>query len=489
MAEFTKGAMAEGHDVEVNKNLEVEENNSTYDEKIDNSQDQDASEVSKAEDEGDEVDENDNEEGDEEDEDDEEDDEDEDEEDEEDDDDDLEVELGFFESDVEEEDEDGDDDKSEDDGQPLILHEDGNWLRWDDGMAGGEGPNWLVEGAQQNVKVEDLACPCCKDPMSFFLQVYAPLDGENFEHAYHRTLYVFVCRKPDCKAPAKVYRAQLPIVNDFYAEECGDEDEEVDIKVPRANPPNGGLELGPSFAMRKRIVTEPEPKKGAPKCGYCGRGATAKCVACKSVYYCCREHQKKHWKTHKATCKILRNMPAHLRPDSDDAAANNSNKAEAEQDPDEIYGRAGDDDPKLTQRALANIAAGKNSQMRKKMHAYDKTFESFQERVGRDPTQCIRYCRWPATNARGAPLWLSSRDRCTDIPVCEHCGAQRKFELQVLPQSLHFLRDLDMDFGTICIYTCSNSCKLDSPESLSPEFAFVQHPDAHCLLNDDGDEE
>ncbi|GBG28088.1 Programmed cell death protein 2 [Hondaea fermentalgiana] len=394
------------------------------------------------------------------------------------------VELGFFESDTESDDDEGDDDGSE--AGALIQHEEGNWLRWDDGMAGGDGPVWLVEQAHENVSKDDVACPKCNSPMSFFLQVYAPLDGGDFKHAFHRTLYVFVCRKAECKAPAKVLRAQLPRVNDFYAENCGDEDAEVDLLFPRANLHQGGLELGPAFLQRRRIVTEPEPKKGATRCALCGRPATAKCVACKSVCYCSRDHQKKHWPQHKPTCKILREMPAHLRAEDGGSAAVGGQKdsGDATANSDDVYGRLGEDDAKLTQRNLAGIVAGKDETLRKKMQSYDKTFEAFQERVGRDPTQCIRYCRWPAPQTRKAPLWLSARDQCADVPACEACGAPRRFEFQILPQSLHFLRDLDMDFGTICIYTCTRSCALASPASLCAEFAFVQHPDAHCLVAD-----
>lgn len=49
----------------------------------------------------------------------------------------------------------------------------------------------------------------------------------------------------------------------------------------------------------------------------------------------------------------------------------------------------------------------------------------FQKRVERWPSQCVRYC------FGGKPL-LMSAELPTDIPPCD-CGAQRVFELQLLP--------------------------------------------------------
>ena len=40
-------------------------------------------------------------------------------------------------------------------------------------------------------------------------------------------------------------------------------------------------------------------------CPMCKKVAENKCTACKEVFYCSRECQKKHWKTHKIECKSL----------------------------------------------------------------------------------------------------------------------------------------------------------------------------------------
>ena len=40
-------------------------------------------------------------------------------------------------------------------------------------------------------------------------------------------------------------------------------------------------------------------------CPTCGKIATIKCTACKNVYYCNKNCQKKDWKTHRPLCKML----------------------------------------------------------------------------------------------------------------------------------------------------------------------------------------
>jgi len=83
----------------------------------------------------------------------------------------------------------------------------------------------------------------------------------------------------------------------------------------------------------------------------------------------------------------------------------------------------------------------------------------FYTRIGRAngdvKSQCLRYCRWPNETlqhehgnandefAGNGPLWISSDDKAVldkDIPCCDYCGAERKFEFQIMPQMMHFLK-------------------------------------------------
>ncbi len=171
----------------------------------------------------------------------------------------------------------------------------------------------------------------------------------------------------------------------------------------------------------------------------------------------------------------------------------------------------------------------------------DSQVRRFQRRVACRPTQCLRYARWE----NGAVLWASSErqlgsrcktenknklennnatasantkangdEGCRDAnkvlskswtmqqrgvgqvqrpPVCEWCGSARAFEMQLMPQLLHFcslgLDDGSADWDTLMVYTCAESCSSsshrirstseatggeDSGRSYTEEYAWVQ---------------
>lgn len=64
----------------------------------------------------------------------------------------------------------------------------------------------------------DLECEYCNDVCIFLCQIYAPYE-EN-DDAFHRTIYIFICKNIDCCRPnqngnLKVFRSQLSRVNTF----------------------------------------------------------------------------------------------------------------------------------------------------------------------------------------------------------------------------------------------------------------------------------
>lgn len=170
-----------------------------------------------------------------------------------------EIELGFV---VPQED--------ETDAQPLLLHESADWADWDGGKVGGK-PSWLDRAGVPSA--EALICAACTKPMSFLLQIYCPLDDPS--DAFHRSLYVFCCRTTGCEntGHAKCFRSQLPRENRFYPSASG----EALVAVDATSSPS--------------------------LCALCGQRATLTCSACHVAQYCCKEHQKDHWKAgHKQDC-------------------------------------------------------------------------------------------------------------------------------------------------------------------------------------------
>lgn len=60
---------------------------------------------------------------------------------------------------------------------------------------------------------------------------------------------------------------------------------------------------------------------------------------------------------------------------------------------------------------------------------------------------------------------------------CQHCGAPRVFELQLMPPLVYLLRTssgVDVEFGTVLVYTCSKSC-WQVGSSAREEYVYVQY--------------
>lgn len=114
----------------------------------------------------------------------------------------------------------------------------------------------------------------------------------------------------------------------------------------------------------------------------------------------------------------------------------------------------------------------------------DKTFQRFADRLAQNPEQVLRY------EFGGQPLLYSSTDiiskmldphhnsgssgskittghgetTTNGIPPCQNCGAERVFELQLVPHAITVLEEdgdagLDgMDWGTVILGVCSKDC-------------------------------
>jgi hypothetical protein len=101
----------------------------------------------------------------------------------------------------------------------------------------------------------------------------------------------------------------------------------------------------------------------------------------------------------------------------------------------------------------------------------DKVARKFRKMMRRQPLQCLRY------DYEGEPLLTSSR--CAPPPrhppACELCGAERVFEFQIMSTSLYHLKVSEdgMDWGSILIYSCPQSCPIPPTGPLPREFAHV----------------
>ena len=108
------------------------------------------------------------------------------------------------------------------------------------------------------------------------MQIYCPLDSPVI--AFHRSLYLFCCQKPDCVRLKSLIclRTQLARENLFYSVEEEDNSDELTDKSISIKTPN--------------------------LCNVCGFKAPFTCSKCQSTHYCSKIHQKYEWKEHKKVC-------------------------------------------------------------------------------------------------------------------------------------------------------------------------------------------
>lgn len=371
---------------------------------------------------------------------------------------------------------------------------------------------------------ENTNCGICGNPLGFLGQVYAPIGHDDpgcREEVFHRSLFLFVCPDMAClqqdqhhqlkKSPekpcrsVKVFRAQLPRTNRFY-----------DYEPPSA-------ESSP--------ITE-----AVPVCTWCGTWkATSTCGGCKQVRYCSRIHQLAHWRGgHDTFCRsaqaeLAKSQSSQSSKQSEPMATDSSSTGDAVQtmvqdvltrvrvrvaetqpstriatavsdklwpEMELIVGEEEDhisasiptsSDAQLLledyESRRANIGeefSATDMQDVEESSADQQHWAAFQARLSQAPDQVLRYCR--AVGAK--PLWpsLEGQPKERDIPPCANCGGPRMFEFQLLPQLLYFLgvqneADSDsLDWATIAVYTCANSCNKSgsSCEGYVEEFPWVQ---------------
>ncbi|KAI3371341.1 hypothetical protein L3Q82_023550 [Scortum barcoo] len=106
----------------------------------------------------------------------------------------------------------------------------------------------------------------------------------------------------------------------------------------------------------------------------------------------------------------------------------------------------------------------------------DAVFSRFMKKISLCPQQILRYCRG------GKPLFISKPppNLAQMVSACGSCGASRTFELQLMPALVSLLRrkdggaEVELEFGTVLVYTCTKSCWTAGSGAAVEEFCFVQ---------------
>ncbi|XP_076861738.1 programmed cell death protein 2-like isoform X2 [Brachyhypopomus gauderio] len=124
----------------------------------------------------------------------------------------------------------------------------------------------------------------------------------------------------------------------------------------------------------------------------------------------------------------------------------------------------------------SNEAEGVESYEKTEAKHGDAVFSRFMKRISLCPEQVLRY------NWSGSPLLLMKPPSILKqiVPACAHCGSPRVFEFQLMPALVSLLHNTDpsselvLEFGTVLVYTCRESCWMSGSNVPVEEFIFVQ---------------
>lgn len=293
-------------------------------------------------------------------------------------------------------------------------------------------PSWL--DLKELPTDEELQCKKCNKPMIFLCQIYAPI--EDNDSCFHRTIFLFICRNDSCcvrneNCNLVVFRSQLPLANDFY----------------------------PSVAPSEEVKSEFDISKFVKICSVCGNFGSKHCSKCKTQQYCSREHQLIDWKAgHKANCGVSQSESSNIKcifselelvMEEEQLKESSETPKEAEarrlKEYDEFVAKNKSGTlPDIPDTDLDSHATGET----------DKIFSKFRKRIASNPDQVLRYERG------GQPLWVAENPLPEQIPNCDYCGSERQFEFQIMPQLLYALHEYALDWGTLVVYTCKDSCNV-----------------------------
>ena len=105
----------------------------------------------------------------------------------------------------------------------------------------------------------------------------------------------------------------------------------------------------------------------------------------------------------------------------------------------------------------------------------DAFFSRFMKRISLCPQQILRYCHG------GRALFISEPPPAAAqaVAACGSCGGARTFELQLMPALVSLLQrtdgaEVELEFGTVLVFTCVNSCWTAGSGAAVEEFCLVQ---------------
>ncbi|XP_028441068.1 programmed cell death protein 2-like [Perca flavescens] len=325
-------------------------------------------------------------------------------------------------------------------------------------------PDWLPSISRQCPR-----CGRCGAPLAHVVQVYCPLEAS----PYHRHLHLFACPGAACSGRSDcwtVLRSQCleertasrpapaqeapPAATEWCdaADDWGleEEEEEEEEKVGWG----GGVEEDSQGQEEKAA---PEEKASGEEVDVSGRASRIRLAP-------------RRMPRARRSSSLRAGEESDLLGERDDLRHARQLLREYESREGVVAAGGGGE--------LEGSAGGGGEEKYEKTSARhgDAVFSRFLKKISPCPRQILRYSRG------GEPLFVSEPPAPADAAArlaCSRCGGSRTFELQLMPALVGLLRrengdDGELEFGTVLVYTCTDSCWTPGSGAAVEEFCFVQ---------------
>ncbi|XP_062245150.1 programmed cell death protein 2-like isoform X1 [Platichthys flesus] len=338
-------------------------------------------------------------------------------------------------------------------------------------------------------------CARCGAPLSHVVQVYCPLEAS----PYHRSLHLFACPGPGCsrgpqgwrvlrsqclenqgpqRAPSRPAPAQeAPLAATDWcdtADDWGLEEEEGC---------GGGVVKEQEDVMKEQVQEEeedvmkeqvPEEEEDVMKEQVQEEAAAPEAGSLSSRLQDLSLGESHH------DLLVFRSFFISVVQEAD-LWGEEDELEHAQELLREYEGREG-----VTVRKLEGGEGGGEEKYEKSRARHgDAFFSRFMKRISLCPQQILRYCRG------GGTLFISEPPPhvAQVVSACGSCGGARTFELQLMPALVSLLQrtdggaELELEFGTVLVFTCVNSCWTAGSGSAVEEFCLVQTDPDQQLFN------
>lgn len=308
---------------------------------------------------------------------------------------------------------------------------------WDGGQVGGV-PSWLEP---EHLPCLPLECCHCHARLQFVCQLYAPYSDSNNPDAFHRSLYLFACSAcpGHSNSNVRVLRTQLSQQNPYWPSPKKIDKDEPErsqhenyhkngLCVVCGFPASGQCPLQKlSFCSRdhQRLYKKHQSSVAiADDKDWRNQIASSVPGVYNAMEIVVEEEPS------------VEDAPPEAENWNDKAILFPSRKNDDDNDD--------DSDEDIEQDELNEIVTGKKKEKSKQTQLQDVCYQHFIDRITERPNvkdQVLRYnCSWPSNDNNEQPLWIRHDHRPPfPIPSCPYCGGERVFEFQLMPQLLHHL--------------------------------------------------